>query len=57
VARLDTAQLLLPTYVTTALSRQDIEIRRIGGLSGRKIANGKLIEVQTEKEKTVIEIA
>jgi hypothetical protein len=56
ISKLDIAQQLIPTDVNTILKREGIDIKKIDDLSGKNIAKGQLIEIQTGKEKIIIEI-
>ena len=56
LSRLDIAQDLMPTDIKAILKREGIDISRLGDLSGKKIGKGVLIEVETARDKIVIEI-
>ena len=56
ISKLDIAKQLMPTDLKAILKREGIELSKIADLSGKNIAKGQLIEVQTKKERIIIEI-
>ena len=55
-ARLDTGRLLLPRDVKAALDKEGINLNSLADLTGKSVAKGILIEVQTGKERVVIAV-
>jgi len=56
VTRLEIAKGLIPTDIKTLLKKEGINIRKLSGLTTQNIAKGTLIEVQTGKNRIVIDI-
>ena len=56
LSRLDIGSLILPTQVKAALDKEGINLNSLAELTGKSVAKGTLIEVQTGKEKVVIEV-
>ena len=56
ITRLDIGKQLMPTDIKAILKREGIKISKLADLSNRNVAKGILIEVQSGKEKIVIEV-
>ena len=56
ISKLAVAEQLMPTDVKAILKREGVDVSKIADLSGKNIAKGQLIEIQTKKEKIVIGI-
>lgn len=55
VTRLEIAQRLMPTDIKSILKKEGIDINRLSELSVPNIPKGTLIEVQTGKNRMVID--
>ncbi len=47
---------LIPTKIKTVLENEGIEISQLAELAEKKIPKGRLIEIETSKEKVVISV-
>ena len=56
VSRLEIAQDLMPSDIKALLKREGIDINKMPDISAKNIPKGTLIEVQTGKERIVIDI-
>ena len=56
VSRMEIVQELMPSDVKALLKREGIDLTKIPDLSTKNIPKGTLIEVQTGKNKIVIDI-
>lgn len=56
ITRLETAQKLMPTDIKTLLKKEGIDIQKLSDLSTQNIPKGTLIEVQSGKDRLVIDI-
>ena len=56
LSRLNIGRELLPAKVKTALAKENINISKLSDLTGKNIAKGDLIEVESDKEKLVIAV-
>jgi hypothetical protein len=55
VTRLEIAQKLMPTDIKALLKKEGIDINRLSNLSTRNTPKGTLIDVQTGKNRIVID--
>jgi len=56
LTRLEIAQKLMPTDIKSMLKKEGIDINRLSNLSTQNIPKGTLIEVQTGKNRMVIDV-
>ncbi len=49
-------RMLIPTKIKTVLEKEGIEISQLAKLREKKIPKGRLIEIETIKEKIVISV-
>ena len=56
ISRLDIAKKLMPTDIRDILKKEGIKIGKLADLSTKNVGKGTLIEVQSGKEKIVIEV-
>jgi len=56
ITRLGIAQKLMPSDIKTMLKKEGIDINKISDLAPQAIPKGTLIEVQTLKNRLVIDI-
>ena len=56
ISRLDIAKELMPTDIRDILKKEGIKIGKLADLSTKNVGKGTLIEVQSGKEKIVIEV-
>ena len=56
VTRLEVAQKLMPSDIKAMLKKEGIDINQLTDLSTQTISKGTLIEVQTGKNRIVIDV-
>ena len=56
LARLDIVRPLIPVQLKAILDKEGINLDSLAELTGKSVVKGPLIEVQTGKEKVVLEV-